>query len=196
MRGRKESGTAATPSSPGIDRPALSRPKARRRPNARLPLRGPPEPFRERSLHRLPAHRNTTSRTPETEVRVIDLAPAGRRAGRGAQLRAPTRSRPAAPSSARGAGFVRSAPNAAWRLGRASRRWRGGDAPLATRADRCEDGDQRDEPCTLLRRRGLGGGGTARMPPVTTRPAQGFGLAQAGSDRRQKRPSGQWQQGS
>ena len=34
-----------------------------------------------------------------------------------------------------------------------------------------------------------------RLPPVTTRPAAGCGMRETGSDRRQKRPSGQWRQG-
>ena len=36
----------------------------------------------------------------------------------------------------------------------------------------------------------------ARLPPVTARPARGADECEPGSDRRQKRPSGQWRQGS
>ena len=46
----------------------------------------------------------------------------------------------------------------------------------------------------LLGRRGLGGD-PARLPPVTTRPAKGGEIRKAGSDRRPKRPPGQWRQG-
>ena len=49
-------------------------------------------------------------------------------------------------------------------------------------------------PSVLLRRRGLGRG-SARMAPVTTRPAGRGARRESGSDRRQKRPPDQWRQG-
>ena len=79
-------------------------------------------------------------------------------------------------SSAHAVGFARSEPNrCAWRPGRpAAPAADGAEAvPLANSADRCNDRGRRVAPVELA-------WGSARMPPVTTRPAKGCGLAQKG----------------
>ena len=77
-------------------------------------------------------------------------------------------------------GFARSRPNPACALPRPSPMARR-SCPLAVRADPCEGRDRRrrDAPRASLRRRGLGCG-SPRIPPVTTRPAKGCGLARKG----------------
>ena len=74
------------------------------------------------------------------------------------------------------------------------RRGRSGDAPsaLARTGARAAAGAMR--PGAAFGLRGLGGG-PARMSPVTTRQAIGCAMGQGGSDRRLKRPCGQWRQG-
>ena len=138
----------------------------------------------------------------------VRLEPRASRAEpRRASPRHPVRSTPAARtcvasalalSSAHAVGLARSAPNrCACAFARPprhppmARRW----CSLARSADPCEGRRaRRDGPRESSRRRGLGCS-SARMPPVTARPAGGGGLGRAGSDRRQNRPSGQWRQG-
>ena len=67
--------------------------------------------------------------------------------------------------------------------------------PLATRAEPCEGRGRCDAQRARLRRRGLRVRLKPRMPPVTTRAAVGGAGCETGSDRRQKRPPGQWRQG-